>query len=274
MNKNADSKRQPIRRSNSGKEAISVKDVRKSFRVGDQDIEVLKGITFSIKKGDFVIIYGPSGCGKSTLLHIILGLEPPSEGTIKVMDFKITNQTIEDDSAEFRKNNIGIVYQQSHWVKSLSVRENVAFPLLLLGRNVNEALNRSIEMLELVGMLDWADYTPTELSSGQQQRIALARAMINDPDIIFADEPTGNLDYESGQKMMKLMHNLNTEETRTVIMVTHNLEYLSFANRSVRMFDGEISGEFTGEEVQELLQSIKHLKKVENMNGKYDGTTE
>lgn len=240
--------------------AISVSNVFKSFIVGDQEIKVLKDITFSIDKGDFVIILGPSGCGKSTLLHLILGLEPPTSGEIKLLDFNITANTDPDDCARFRKDNVGIVYQQSNWIKSHNVRENVAFPLLLRGYGKNEALNESIKMLKMVDMLNWSDYVPTELSSGQQQRVALARAMINNPEIIFADEPTGNLDFEAGQKMMQLFLDLNQKYGKTVVMVTHDLEYLSFAKSALRMFDGKLVSIVRGDEKRTLEKSIR-LKK-------------
>jgi putative ABC transport system ATP-binding protein len=235
---------------------VEVKDLRKVFKVGGQDVEVLKGVTFDIKKGDFLVIIGPSGCGKSTTMNIALGLEEPTSGSVNTLGYTIDTELDQDSCGVFRKNNVGVVYQQSHWVKSLSVRENVALPLLLMGKNRTEALVKSMQMLKLVGMVPWSDYVPTELSSGQQQRVALARAMINDPKIIFADEPTGNLDNDSGTYIMGVFKKLNKENDVAVVMVTHDLEYLPYANRAIRMGYGNIEEEYTSDKFEELIPSV------------------
>lgn len=243
---------------------IEIKNLHKKFKVGVQDIHVLKGLDLEIAYGDFAVIFGPSGCGKSTFLHIILGLEPPTEGYIKFLGENIYDGTNEDDRADFRKKNIGMVYQQSNWVKSLTVRENVAFPLLLLGNDKPRALSKAYELLRQIHMEQWADYIPTELSGGQQQRVALARALINNPQIIIADEPTGNLDFESGQMIMNLFFDLNKESEKTVIMVTHDLEYLKYAKTAVRMMDGNIVGIYGNDEKEKLMSELK-FKRIENI---------
>jgi len=199
----------------------------------------LKGVGFEINQGDFLVLFGPSGCGKSTLLHTILGLEPPTGGSISVLNTNLYKDKTEDQIGDFRKQHIGMVYQQANWIKSLNVINNVAFPLLLLGLNKNQCIVKAQKMIKTVNMLDWANYYPSELSSGQQQRIALARALITDPEIIIADEPTGNLDFQSGQDLMKLLQQFN-KEGKTILMVTHDLEYLKFAQKAVEMLDGKI----------------------------------
>ena len=236
---------------------ISVSDISKHFRVGMQDVQILKKISFKIKTGDFCIIFGPSGCGKSTLLHTILGLEAPSEGVVTFLSQNMYQNTSEDDRSEFRKVHIGMVYQQPNWIKSLTVLENIAFPLLLLGEERKQTLEKAKIILRTLEMTDWAGYNPTELSSGQQQRTALARALVTNPEVIIADEPTGNLDYESGQGLMQLITNLNKTENKTVVMVTHDLEYLKFAKTAIRMFNGEVVGEYEEKDKHKLLNEIK-----------------
>lgn len=241
---------------------IKIWDVSKSFDVGMQKVKVLKGITFNVKINDFLIIFGPSGCGKSTLLHTILGLEEPSSGYISylgkdIYETAIEQMTTDDERADFRKLNVGMVYQQANWIKSLNVWENIAFPLTLLGIDKVERKNKALETLKEVEMLDWADYIPMQLSSGQQQKIALARALISNPRLIIADEPTGNLDFDSGQELMKLLNKLNTEKQKTIIMVTHDLEYLKYAKTTVKMFDGQIIGIYNGTEEKIMAKKIK-----------------
>lgn len=242
-------------------EKISVNQLYKDFQVGPQTINVLKGLDLQINLGEFVIIFGPSGCGKSTLLHIMLGLEPPTSGDVDFLGYKLSNSGEADTNITFRKLNTGTVYQQSIWIKSLSVRENVALPLMLQGENKNSAINKSMQLLRKVEMLDWADYLPTELSSGQQQRVALARALINEPHVLFADEPTGNLDFETGQSIMKLLYALNKESKKTVILVTHDLEYLSYADIGYEMFDGKIINKYDRSSLAERMSTL-HSKKI------------
>lgn len=221
---------------------IKVENIYKSFNVGKQIVPVLKGISFDILKEDFVIIYGPSGCGKSTILHTILGLEQPNQGQIYILGKKIYGDNLNDDyRSEIRKRHIGMIYQQPNWIKAFTVLKNVAFPLTLTGVHEDIRLQKSIEMLTSVGMQNWKDYAPVELSSGQQQKVALARALITNPEIIIADEPTGNLDYESGQDLIKVLMKLNKEEHKTIIMVTHDLEYIKYAKSTIHMFDGKIA---------------------------------
>ena len=176
-------------------------DIKKTFHVEDTQVEILKGISLSVGKGEFGIIFGPSGCGKSTLLHTLLGLELPTSGKI-FLDGKDVYSMTEDERALFRRHTIGMIYQQPLWVSAFTVIENIMFPLHLINMEDSVIEKKAYETLEMVGLSQWANYTPTELSSGQQQKISLARALMTDPQLIVADEPTGNLDTVSGQELL------------------------------------------------------------------------
>lgn len=239
---------------------IKVEKVFKTFYKTEQEIKVLFDISMSVYKGDFLVLFGPSGCGKSTLLHILLGLEGPTSGSVNFLGEMIYDKMDEDMRTEFRKGHIGMVYQQPNWIKALSVRNNIVFALRLNGCPKKDAIEKANDILRMVGMEQWANYAPGELSSGQQQKVSLARAMVTNPDILIADEPTGNLDFESGQELMKLLQNLN-KEGKTIIMVTHDLEYLTFANRAIEMFNGRIIKEIT-DPVEFVKSKTSGLKRV------------
>lgn len=234
---------------------MSVEHIDKNFTVGSQEVKVLKDVSTQIKGGEFFVIFGPSGSGKSTLLHTLLGLEKPTAGKVILMDKDFSGMT-QDEAADFRKTRIGMVYQQPYWIKSLSVLENVSFPLFLLGQLPREAYAKGMEMLKMLGMEDWSEYSPTELSGGQQQRISLARALITDPVILVADEPTGNLDTQSGEELMQLLSKLNKDQGRTIVMVTHDLEYLKYASKMIRIVDGRIENEYDQTEVNKLFNEM------------------
>jgi len=220
------------------KPLIEVENLHKYFKVGTQTVKVIKGISLRVSRGDFLIIYGPSGCGKSTFLHVVLGLETPTKGAVSVMGHNLYSFDA-DQRADLRKKYMGIVYQQSTWIKSLNVIENVSFPLILLGAPREKALRVARDQLAITGMLDWAEYSPAELSAGQQQKASLSRALVNNPSLIVTDEPTGNLDSASGRELIRLLETLNQEEGKTVLMVTHNLDFLKYASRVVNMSDGK-----------------------------------
>lgn len=241
---------------------IEIQNVGKTFPVKSQDVVVLSEISFDVNRGDFIVIFGPSGCGKSTLLHILLGLEQPSTGRVRFLGRSLYADMDEDSRSDFRKTHIGMVYQQPNWIKSLSVRNNIIFALRLNGLKAKEATKKADEVLSTIDMLQWADYIPSELSSGQQQKISLARAMVTNPDLLIADEPTGNLDFDSGQELMELLSKLN-KSGKTIIMVTHDLEYLSFANRALKMFNGRIVEEITDTSnfISNKNCSLKRIKK-------------
>lgn len=236
------------------RQLIYLNKIFKAFKVKNQEVTVLQDVNLEIVEGDFAIIFGPSGCGKSTLLHVILGLEEPSSGQARLFDQNMYSSS-EDERSEFRKNHIGMVYQQPNWIKSLSVVENVAFALSLLGVEKQQALAQAHTVLKTVGMENWADYRPTELSSGQQQKVALARALILNPELIIADEPTGNLDYQSGIELMELFRRLN-QQGKTILMVTHNIDNLDYAQSIVQIFNGQVVHIFNS--ASQSIESIKN----------------
>jgi len=243
-----------------GSKAIEVVDIHKSFKVGDQYVEVLRGINFEVLIGGFALVVGPSGCGKSTLLHTILGLEPPSSGKVFFFGKDLYHDSTEDSRSLFRKKHIGMVYQQPNWIKALNVVENISFPLTLLGVGKVEAISEAYKILDQVGMEGWANYIPTELSSGQQQRISLARALVHYPEVIIADEPTGNLDYKSGQRIMDMLSGLTKEQRKTVVMVTHDLEYIRYADTVIQMLDGQIVSVYHGDDKNKALAELMAKK--------------
>ncbi len=248
---------------------LKTENVKMDFNVGGQIVSVLKGISLEIKKGDFAVIFGPSGCGKSTLLHCILGMEKPTSGKV-IIDGSDLTTMVEDEIVTFRKTRIGIVFQQSIWIKSLNVIENVSFPNVLKGMKVEEAQKLALENLKEVKLGDWADHHPSSLSSGQQQRVSLARALTLDPLIIVADEPTGNLDTVAGDELINLLVKLNQEEGKTIIMVTHDLEYLKFATKLFHIIDGLLVEEFGNKEAIKMSQHAKTKKGVRTAITVYD----
>lgn len=222
------------------RQIIVAKNVKKSFLIGREPYQALRGVTTDINDGDFAIIAGPSGSGKSTFLNTIIGLERPTEGKIWVDNIEI-DQMSDDQRAELRVKLIGVVSQQPIWIKSLTIVENVAMPLLIANYPEHEAYDRATKAITQVGLIEWAKHRPTELSGGQQQRINLARGLVNDPRILVLDEPTGNLDSASAMQVLTLLMNLNQQRRRTIIMVTHNTEYLPLANRIIRIRDGLVA---------------------------------
>jgi ABC-type lipoprotein export system ATPase subunit len=220
---------------------VVVRDLEKDFLIGATKIPVLRGINLEIEEGDFGMLVGPSGCGKSTLLHIIYGLEAPSEGSVSIKGNDIWRHT-KNWRADFRNNSVGFIPQQAFWLKSLSVLENVAVPSVIGGFNFHKGLKRAAQMLELVGMSDWAHHRPYDLSGGQQQRVALARALLLNPWFIIADEPTGNLDQHSGEQLMSLIKDFNDKFKITVLMVTHNPKQYKYATKVFEMLDGKMAG--------------------------------
>ncbi len=235
---------------------LQATNIKKTFPVGDTLVDVLKGISIAVGRGDFGIIFGPSGCGKSTLLHTLLGLEMPTTGKIYI-DGKDLYSMNEDERALFRRHTIGMIYQQPLWVGSLNVIENIMFPLHLLNMEETAIKKKAYDTLEMVGLSKWAEYTPTELSSGQQQKISLARSLMTDPQLIVADEPTGNLDTVSGQDLLNTFINL-VKSGKSIIMVTHDLEYLKYGSKIFHMIDGLVVEEY----------EPKQSKKLEQFQGK------
>lgn len=218
---------------------VSFENVQKSFEIGGSHIKALKDINLHLYSGEFVMIYGPSGCGKSTMLHTILGLEKPTHGKVHIRGHSLYHLD-SDHRTQLRRQYFGMVFQQSHWIKALNVWENVAYPLLLSGRKKEHIKEHAIDLLKRLGIESFAYRSPLQLSGGQQQKVALARALATNPWVIIADEPTGNLDSASGKEVMELLVKLNREEKRMVILVTHDLTLLPLATRKVGLKDGSI----------------------------------
>jgi putative ABC transport system ATP-binding protein len=211
----------------------------RTYQVGDEKINVLQDVNLSISKGKFVALCGPSGSGKTTLLNIIGGIDRPSNGKIFVADQDLTEKD-EDFLSDFRCNNVGFVFQAYNLVSTLTVAENVAFPMEWLQKPTDEIEKRVIELLEIVGMQRRANHFPSQLSGGEQQRVAFARALANDPELILADEPTGNLDTKNGQKIIQVLQLLK-QQGKTIIVSTHDAQIRSLADQVVCLEDGKLA---------------------------------
>lgn len=219
---------------------IEVENLTKTFKVGDNEIKALRGVDLTIMSTEFLVIFGPSGCGKTTLINIIAGIDTPTKGKVKVRGTDIF--ALEDERRGiFRSEKMGIIHQMPYWAKSLNVVENVALPLIIEGQREKAALDRAEKMLKELDLSELAKQRPTQLSGGQQQKIGFARALISSPWIVFADEPTGNLDSKSAEEIMKLFKMLNEKYKRTIVLVTHNRDYWDLGTRRIEMKDGVIS---------------------------------
>ncbi|MDE6685534.1 MAG: ABC transporter ATP-binding protein [Duncaniella sp.] len=216
---------------------IELQKINKIYRTDEIETVALENVNLSIDKGEFVSVMGPSGCGKSTLLNIVGLLDEPSSGTVYIDGTKIEKMS-DSRLAQFRNSKLGFVFQSFHLINSLNVLDNVELPLFYRSMSNAERRRRAMEVLERVGLRHRMHHKPSQLSGGQCQRVAIARAIIGNPEIILADEPTGNLDSKMGAEVMGLLHSLNREDGRTIMMVTHNEEQASRTNRIIRFFDG------------------------------------
>lgn len=241
---------------------IDVMNVSKQFQTEGGLVNAIKKADFSIKEGSFTTVYGPSGSGKTTLLNMLIGLDAPTNGTITYKGSNLSLMTV-DEQANFRASTMGMVHQTSHWVKSRSVAENVALPLYFLGKLQDEAIEASLLALKRVGMDKHANKYPTVLSGGEQQRVAMARALVNDPPFIIADEPTGNLDKNNGDLIISLLLTLNKKYNRTVVLVTHNIEYLSLGDQLLMMEDGVVT-KVKKSDIQKVTSSLVSNVKARN----------
>jgi putative ABC transport system ATP-binding protein len=220
---------------------ITVTDLSKVFRTEEIETTALNQVSFEINDGEFVAIMGPSGCGKSTLLNILGLLDNPTDGSYQLLGQEVAKLK-EKDRTKFRKGNIGFVFQSFNLIDELNVTENVELPLLYMGTSKKERRQQVKDVIERVAMAHRAQHFPAQLSGGQQQRVAIARAVISHPQIILADEPTGNLDSKHGMEVMDLLKQLHEEGT-TIIMVTHSQHDANYADRIVNLFDGEVVSE-------------------------------
>ncbi|MBO5380821.1 MAG: ABC transporter ATP-binding protein [Bacteroides sp.] len=220
---------------------IKLTGINKIYRTNEIETQALENVNLEVKKGEFLSIMGPSGCGKSTLLNIIGLLDTPTSGTIEING---THTEAMDDKqlAAFRNKTLGFVFQSFHLINSLNVIDNVELPLLYRKMSSSERTALAKQVLERVGLSHRMRHMPTQLSGGQCQRVAIARAIVGNPEIILADEPTGNLDSKMGAEVMDLLHKLNQEDGRTIVMVTHNEEQAKQTSRTVRFFDGRQIG--------------------------------
>ncbi|MDD5008194.1 MAG: ABC transporter ATP-binding protein [Syntrophorhabdaceae bacterium] len=220
---------------------LRLTDINKSYRVGPTTVDVLKGISLTVEKGELLSIIGPSGSGKSTLMNIMGLLEQPSAGSYFIEDTKIT---YDDDRmlSSLRNRMIGFVFQQYHLLPRLTAIDNVGLPLIYRGISEKEITERSMEYIKKVEMQERSHHKPTELSGGQQQRVAIARALTGNPALILADEPTGALDTHTGQEIMNLFKRLNKEEGITIVVITHDPKIAAQCKRRVELRDGIITG--------------------------------
>ncbi len=202
-------------------------------------LEVVKGVSMSVDAGEFVCLVGKSGCGKTTLLSLLSGLERPTKGDV-VLNGKKINGASEDELALFRRENVGFIFQSFNLIPTLSAWENVALPLFPIKMTGEERRARATELLDQMELGHRMDHRPSALSGGEKQRVAIARALVNHPKIIFADEPTGNLDSATGDAIMEILNRLNKKEGVAILMVTHEAELAKKADRLVRMHDGEV----------------------------------
>ena len=216
---------------------IKLNGINKVYRTKEIETQALENVNLEVKKCEFLSIMGPSGCGKSTLLNIIGLLDNPSSGSI-VINGIATEQMKDKQLAAFRNHNLGFVFQSFHLINSLNVLDNVELPLLYRNGSSSERRKAAEAVLEKVGLSHRMRHFPTQLSGGQCQRVAIARAIVGNPEIILADEPTGNLDSKMGVEVMDILHRLNKEDGRTIIMVTHNEMQAQQTSRTIRFFDG------------------------------------
>jgi putative ABC transport system ATP-binding protein len=221
---------------------LIVEDVEKVYEGGRGGVAALRGVSFQAGAGDFIALMGPSGCGKSSLLHIVGGMDRPTRGRVRLGDAALDSLG-EEDLARIRRKRIGFVFQFFNLLPTLTVAENVALPLLLDGASDRRSRERTHVLLGRVGMSERAAHYPAELSGGEMQRAAVARAIITEPQLILADEPTGNLDTENGEQVMRLLADLNREMGVTIILATHSEEAARYTMRVIHMRDGLIERE-------------------------------
>jgi putative ABC transport system ATP-binding protein len=247
-----------------GTPAVEARGVVKVFGEGGTQVRALDGVDLVVAPGEMVAIMGPSGSGKSTLLHIIGALEAPTAGTVAVAGRRYDGA---DDKAltELRGAHIGFVFQFFNLLGSLSAAENVLLPALIARRTDRDMRRRAGELLERVGLTDRASHTPAELSGGQQQRVSIARALLLEPELLLADEPTGNLDTRSGREILRLLRELSRAEGRTIVMVTHDPSAAAVADRVVFLRDGRVAGEVAGGSAQRVGEFFASLEPADDV---------
>lgn len=231
---------------------LLAEEVRKTYAGGEAPVEAVRGVSLALEAGDFVALMGPSGCGKSTLLHLCGAMERPTAGRLRIESTEL-GKLNDDQLTRLRRERIGFVFQFFNLLPTLTVMENVTLPMLLAGGDVNEAELRAKQLAERVGLSHRLRHYPQQLSGGEMQRAAIARAVIHRPALLIADEPTGNLDSENGVRVLSLLSELNRELGLTILLATHGVETAAAAKRVVRMRDGRI--ESIAEQMPEAAQS-------------------
>ncbi|MCR5119078.1 MAG: ABC transporter ATP-binding protein [Lachnospiraceae bacterium] len=218
---------------------IKVKDLYKIYTIGTNKVRALNGVDFTIRRGEFCCIVGTSGSGKSTLLNMLAGLEKPTKGEIVIAGEHIEKKN-ESQLVQFRQAHVGFIFQSYNLMPNMDAIENVALPLIFQGVGKKERKERAAEMLKLVGLSKFMDHRPGQMSGGQQQRVGIARALVVNPEIVFADEPTGNLDSRTTMEVLELIQKISHEKKQTMVMVTHDNHLASFGDRIIRISDGKI----------------------------------
>lgn len=220
-------------------EIVKIENVWKTYKMGEVDVHALRGVNLTIKKGEFLSVTGPSGSGKSTFMNMIGCLDTPTKGAVYLSNKNISEMS-ESDLASIRGKKIGFIFQQFNLIPSLTAQENVMLPMLFQKVGENERKKRSKKYLDMVGLGDRLDHKPNQLSGGQQQRVAIARSLSNEPEMILADEPTGNLDTQSGKVIMEFLKKLHKEDNTTIVMVTHDEKVAKQAEKRIYLKDGFI----------------------------------
>ena len=218
---------------------IKVRELYKIYQIGENRVYALNGVSFDIYPGEFIAIVGTSGSGKSTCLNMLAGLEKPSKGSIDIGGKRI-DQMNEAQLVRFRRLNVGFIFQSYNLLNTMNAQENVAMPLMFRGVPAEERRRRAMEALRQMGIADQAEHMPNQMSGGQQQRVGIARALVIEPRIIFADEPTGNLDSHTTEEVLRILQRIVAEENKTLVMVTHDPQIASWADRQIRVVDGKV----------------------------------
>jgi putative ABC transport system ATP-binding protein len=241
--------------------AVEARALRKTYVQGETDVHALRGVDLAVEAGSFVAIMGPSGSGKSTLLHLVGALDTPSGGDLRVAGRSLAGL---DEAAltELRRDAVGFVFQFFNLLPTLTAAENVLLPALIAGERAARREARAAELLELVGLADRAEHLPAQLSGGEQQRISIARALLREPDLVLADEPTGNLDTRSGQVVLDLLRRI-ADGGQTVVMVSHDPNAASRADRVVFLRDGRVAGEVAGGDAEAVVARFRELGAAE-----------
>jgi putative ABC transport system ATP-binding protein len=247
-------------------QVLEANNVTKQYQMGEVSVRALDEVSFAVQKGSFVAVMGPSGSGKSTLLHLLGGLDEPTGGEITLAGQPISHLS-DDEVTLVRRRKVGFIFQFYNLVPTLTAKENVALPLMIDGRNVKQHQEKIEELLTLVGLDERMDHKPDQMSGGQQQRVAIARAFVNDPQIVLADEPTGNLDSKSGTVVLQLLRQFCDERQQTIVMVTHDPRAASYADRVAFLKDGrtvqDLAVQGSGGDEEDIRAIMRVMRELE-----------